>query len=100
MAVSKEDAEKKVLSYISDKYPNATPVLAPATGRLLWEADIAEGSTPPAPGRGYKAGATMGVVQAYYGNEDISAPKEGTLIDTCVPQGRQVKKGDIVAWME
>ena len=99
MAVSKEDSEKRMLSYISDKYPNATPVLAPASGKLLWEADFAEGSVPPAPGRAYKAGATMGVVQAYYGNEDISAPKEGSLIDTCVPQGMQVKKGDIVAWI-
>ena len=99
VAVSKEDAEKRMLSYISDKYPNATPVLAPSTGKLLWEADFAEGSVPPAPGRAYKAGATMGVVQAYYGNEDISAPKEGSLIDTCVPQGMQVKKGDIVAWI-
>ena len=99
VSVSKEDSEKRMLSYISDKYPNATPVLAPASGKLLWEADFAEGSTPPAPGREYKAGDVMGVVQAFFGNADISAPTGGKLVDTCVPQGTQVKKGEIVAWI-
>ena len=67
---------------------------------MVWEADFSDRSMPPAPGKSYKAGDLFGIVQAYYGNEDITAIKDGTLIDTCVPQGQQVQKGDIVAWME
>ena len=90
---------QKVLAYISDKYPNATPVLAPATGKVLWEADFSDRSMPPVPGKSYKAGDVLGVVQAYYGNEDIAVVADGQLVDTCVPQGNMVQKGDIVAWI-
>ena len=54
--VSKEDADKKVLAYISEKYPNATPVLAPAAGRIAWEADFAERTLDDSLHRGPRQG--------------------------------------------
>jgi len=100
VTVSKEEQEAKVLAYISDKYPNAKPIIAPATGTLLWELDFHNKSTAPAPGTVYKENDIIGYVSAYYGNVDILSNYNGKLLDTVVKQGVIVKKGDVIGWIE
>jgi pyruvate carboxylase subunit B len=97
--VTKEEAEKKVLNYISEKYPNAKPVVAPVGGTILWEVDY-EKSTPPAPGKKYKENDVIAIIQTYYGNVEVPVLNAGKLIDSRVSQGGRVKKGDIIAWVE
>jgi pyruvate carboxylase subunit B len=97
--VTKEEAEKKVLNYISEKYPNAKPVVAPVGGTILWEVDY-EKSTPPAPGKKYKENDVIAIIQTYYGNVEVPVLNAGKLIDSRVPQGGRVRKGDIIAWVE
>lgn len=98
--VSKEEATKKTLAYISDKYPNAKPIIAPVTGKILWDLDFNDKSAVPPPGKKYKENDVIAVVQAYYGNEDVLALHSGKLVNSCAPQGSMVTKGDVVAWIE
>ncbi len=97
--ITKEESEKKILNYMSDKYPNAKPVVAPVGGKILWEINY-EKSTPPAPGKKYNEGDLIAIIQTYYGNVDVPALNTGKIIDSCIPQGGRVKKGDIIAWVE
>ena len=98
--VSKEEQESRTLAYISEKYPNAKPVVAPSSGTLLWEVDYTDKSLAPAPGKTYQANDVFAYIQAYYGNDDVLVPVAGTLIDTIVKQGAKVKKGEVLGWIE
>ena len=100
ITVSKEDPQKKMFTYISEKYPKAKPVIAPVSGILIWEVDFTDTSIAPAPGKKYKENDLFAIVQAYYGNEEVKLSFAGILIDSCVSQGSKVKKGDIIAWIE
>ena len=86
-------------NYITAQHANATPVVASASGQLLWELDF-NSSVPPAPGREYKDGDVFCIIQASYALMNVELPKGGRLIDTCVKQGQIVKKGDILGWLE
>jgi pyruvate carboxylase subunit B len=99
VAVSKEEQDAKVLSYISEKYPNAVPIVASCRGKILWEVDFDDKSMPPHPGTAYKEKDIIGHIETYYGVEDILSPCTGKLIDTSVKQGVNVKKGDVLGWM-
>ena len=98
--LSKEEQAERCLAYISDKYPNATPVLAPVSGTLIWEADFTDKSVAPQPGKEYKQGDYFASVSAFYGMEEVTAPVSGKLIDTCVKQGAKVSKGEIIAGIQ
>lgn len=87
-------------NYMSDKYPGATPLVAPVSGRLMWELDMEDRSTPPAPGKEYAACDVFCLIEASYAVLSVETPTAGTLIDTCYPQGSIVKKGDIVGWID
>lgn len=86
-------------NFITEKYANATPIIATATGQILWELNFQDQSTPPAPGTAYTAGYTIGYIQASYATMPVVAMADGKLIDTCAKQGQQVKKGDILGWL-
>ena len=94
------DAATGALNYISQKYPNATPIVATATGRLLWEVNFDDQSTAPAPGTEVKEGAPVAHIEASYAVMPLPALKGGKLIDTCAKQGQMVKKGDVLGWVE
>ncbi len=87
-------------NYMKERYRNATPVVATATGQVLWEIDFADKSVPPTPGREYKQGDTFCTIQASYAMMPVTLTTGGRLTDTCVPQGAMVKKGDTIAWIE
>ena len=76
------------------------PIVATATGRLLWEVRFDDRSTAPAPGTELKEGATVANIEASYAIVPLPAMKSGKVVDTCVAQGKMVKKGDIVGWIE
>ncbi len=82
------------------KYPKATPVQAPAKGKMLWQIDVEDASTAPVAGTAVKAGAPCGYVQTYYGMEEIVPAVDGRIVAVTAPQGKSVAKGEIVAFVE
>ena len=100
VVVSPQEQEAKVFAYISEKYPNAKPIVSPANGTLLWEVDFEDKSMSPAPGTAYKENDIIAHIEAYYGVDDIVSHYSGKLIDTVVKQGTKVKKGDVIGWVE
>ncbi|MDR1181320.1 MAG: oxaloacetate decarboxylase [Bacteroidales bacterium] len=100
VVLTKEQQEEKILAYINGKHPNAKPIVAPSSGRLMWEVDFENKSTSPSPGTAYKEKDIVAHIQAYYGIDDVLSAYNGKLIDTAVKQGTMVKKGEILGWME
>ena len=98
--VTAADAATGALNYISQKHPDATPLVATATGRMLWEVRFDDRSTAPAPGTEVKEGATLANIEASYAIVPLVAVKGGRVVDTCARQGQMVKKGDVVGWVE
>ena len=100
-AAPKEEPRSGVsLNFLSSSHPDAVPVVAAATGQILWQLDFNDRSVPPAPGRAYKAGDTFCVIQASYALMPVTLEQDGKLVDTCVAQGQMVSKGDIIGWMK
>ena len=93
-------AESLALNYITPKHPNATPIVATATGRMRWEVRFDDRSAAPAPGTETKQGDTLANIEASYAIVPLTALKTGRIVDTCARQGQMVKRGDIVGWME
>jgi pyruvate carboxylase subunit B len=100
VVLSPAQQEAKTLAYISEKYPNAKPIVAPSKGTLLWEVDYEDKSIPPAPGTAYKENDIIAHIEAYYGIDDIINNYNGKLIDTIAKQGAKVQKGEIIGWVE
>ena len=94
------NTDQIALNYITPKHPNATPIVATATGRMLWEVRFDDKSTAPAPGTEVKEGAPICNIEASYAIVPVVALKGGKIIDTCVKQGQMVKKGDVIGWVE
>ena len=99
-AAKVETVESITLNYITPKHPNATPLVATATGRLLWEARFDDVSTAPAPGTEVKEGSALAHIEASYAIVPLTALKGGKVVDTCAKQGQMVKKGDVLGWVE
>ncbi len=84
----------------AQKYPNAVPVQAPVKGQLLWQVDVDDDSAAPVAGTAVKAGEAMGYVQTYYGREEIAPARDGRVVAVTAKQGKNVVKGEIVAFVE
>ena len=84
----------------AQKYPNAVPVQAPIKGQLLWQVDVDDDSAAPVAGTAVKAGEAMGYVQTYYGREEIVPARDGRVVAVTAKQGKNVVKGEIVAFVE
>ncbi len=87
-------------NYMKERYRNATPIVATATGQLLWEIDYKDTSVAPAPGKSYKTGDAFCIIQASYALMPVTLTIGGNLVDTCVKQGSMVHKGDVIGWIE
>ena len=85
---------------IVEKYPKATPVQAPVKGKMLWQIDVVDDSKAPVAGTKVKAGKACGYVQTYYGMEEILPAVDGRVVAVTAPQGKDVVKGEIVAFVE
>ncbi len=83
-----------------EKYPKATPLQAPAKGKMLWQIDVEDASGAPVAGTAVKAGEACGYVQTYYGMEEILPAVSGRIVAVTAPQGKDVVKGEIVAFVE
>lgn len=88
------------LNYITEKHPDASPIVATASGQVIWEIDFDDHSEAPAPGTKYLSGDTICTIMASYALMPVEALTTGRLIDTCVKQGQMVQKGDILGWIE
>lgn len=84
----------------AQKYPDATPVQAPAKGTMLWQVDVIDDSRAPVTGTKVKAGKACGYVQTYYGMEEIIPAVDGRIVAITAAQGKSVVKGEIVAFVE
>ncbi len=82
------------------KYPSAVPLQAPARGRLLWEIDVKDASAAPVAGTHVTAGEPCGYVQTRYGLEEIIPARSGRIVAVTGAQGKEVAKGEIVAFAE
>ncbi|MBO4263570.1 MAG: oxaloacetate decarboxylase [Bacteroidales bacterium] len=94
-----EMPEFPVDDYVA-RYPGAIPLQAPARGKLLWQIDVADDSRAPMAGTAVRAGQACGYVQAYYGMEEILPAADGRVIAVTAAQGKNVAKGEIVAFIE
>jgi pyruvate carboxylase subunit B len=94
-----EMPEFDVNAYV-EKYPKATPVQAPAKGKLLWEVDVQDDSKAPVAGTAVKASKPMGYVQTWYGIEEIIPAVTGRVVAVTGKQGKDVAKGEIVAFVQ
>lgn len=82
------------------RHPNAEPVTATASGRLMWEFDYLDKSVKPADGKTYKEGEFLCAIQTNgRGLEVMSALFAGKIVEP-KEQGTMVQKGDIVAYIE
>ena len=81
------------------KYPDAVPVQAPAAGKMLWEIDVEDASASPVAGTPVKAGKACGYVQTRYGIEEMLPAADGRFVAVLAAQGKDVVKGEIVAFI-
>lgn len=88
-----------VPNFRNNAHPEATPIVAAATGQVIWELDFNDKSVPPAPGKVYKEGDTFCFIQASYAVLPTLLTQDGRLLDTLVPQGAMVRKGDVLGWI-
>ncbi len=94
-----EMPEFDIDSYVA-KYPKATPVQAPAKGKMLWEVDVQDDSKAPVAGTAVKSGKPMGYVQTWYGLEEIVPAVSGRVVAVTAKQGKDVAKGELIAFVQ
>ncbi len=94
-----EMPEFDVNEYVK-KFPKARPVQAPVKGKMLWQVDVIDDSKAPVAGTTVKAGEACGYVQTYYGIEEVIPAVDGRIVAVTAPQGKDVVKGEIVAFVE
>ena len=82
------------------QYPKATPLQAPAKGKMLWQIDVQDDSKAPVAGTPVKAGVPCGYVQTWYGMEEIVPACDGRIVAVTAPQGKDVAKGEITALVQ
>ncbi|MDD3078328.1 MAG: oxaloacetate decarboxylase [Paludibacter sp.] len=82
------------------KHPNAEPIVAPASGRVIWELDYTDRSTEPVYGKLFKENDPVCTVQTRYGMEQIGSFCTGRIVGIEKKQGDLVQKGEIIAFIE
>ena len=85
---------------IQQKYPDAIPVHSPVKGKMIWGIDVDDSSSAPVVGAAVTSSESMGYVQTYYGMEEVLPLTDGKVAVTCVKQGENVVKGEIVAFIQ
>lgn len=94
-----EMPEFDIEKYVAE-HPQAKPVQSPAKGMLLWEYDVTDRSCAPNIGQQVTEGDTLCAIQVYYGLETVKVPFTGKIVSVFAAQGKQVEKGEIIAFIE
>ena len=97
---SQSGSDVKIPDLRALRHPNAEAVVAPVSGRILWDVDFYDKSTTPASGTLYKVGDEIAQIQAPYGLEPVKALWEGKIVEAVAEQGKLVEKGEIIAFIE
>jgi len=81
-------------------HPNAEPLIAPATGRVLWELDFIDHSMEPVNEKIVHEGEIICTIQTSYGWEPIRSFCNGRIVSVEKKQGEIVRKGQSLAYIE
>ncbi len=80
---------------------NYIPVTAPVSGQVFWEVDFEDRSAAPAVGTSYRAGSKMCFIQTnVLYTVDVLAGVSGRIREIVADQGANVRKGDVIAYMD
>lgn len=80
---------------------NLIPVTAPVSGQVFWEVDFEDRSAAPAVGTSYRAGNKMCFIQTnVLYTVDVLAGISGRIREVVADQGANVRKGDVIAYMD
>ncbi len=82
------------------KYPNAEPIVASVSGRVIWELDFTDVSKEPVHGKMFKESEPLYSVQTRFGMEHVASFCTGRIVGVEKKQGDLVNKGEIVAYIE
>ena len=83
------------------KHAKAEPIAAPEKGQLLWEVSCDGASMPPAIGRHFAADEQFCTIITPWGElQPISTGLGGRVVEICAGQGEQVRRGDIIAYIQ
>jgi pyruvate carboxylase subunit B len=81
-------------------HPNAEPLEATLSGKVMWELDFNEDSKAPALGTFYKQGDVVCYLQTPHGIEPIRAFEHCRVVSIEKEQGATAVKGDALCWVE
>lgn len=80
---------------------NYIPVTAPVSGQIFWEVDFEDRSATPSVGTSYRAGSKMCFIQTnVLYTVDVLAGVSGRIREIVAEQGANVRKGDVIAYMD
>ncbi|TFH94130.1 oxaloacetate decarboxylase [Porphyromonas levii] len=80
---------------------NYIPVTAPVSGQIFWEVDFEDRSAAPSVGTSYRAGSKMCFIQTnVLYTVDVLAGVSGRIREIVADQGANVRKGDVIAYMD
>lgn len=82
------------------KYRDAEVIVAPVSGRLIWELDFDDHSMEPVPGTLINKTKPLYYIQTKFGMEYIDSPWTGRIVGVEKFQGEMVNKGEVVAYLE
>ena len=84
---------------ITKEYPSAKPIHAPCKGQIIWQLDLTDDSSAPFEGKIVEEKSNLCYIQTYYGFEPVIVGYAGTIVAAYVKQGDQVKKGQVLAFI-
>ncbi len=83
------------------KHAKAEAIAAPEKGQLIWEVSYDSESMPPAIGKHYDADQEFCTIITPWGElQSISTGMGGRVVEICAQQGQQVRRGDIIAYIQ
>lgn len=83
------------------KHAKAEAIAAPEKGQLVWEVSYDGASQAPAIGKHYDADQEFCTIITPWGElQSISTGLGGRVVEICAQQGQQVRRGDIIAYIQ
>lgn len=95
-----EVVKQEVIDRVLAREPEAKQVVAPVSGRVIWELSVNEPSMSKPLGTNFKEGEPVCWINAFYGLEEVPALYSGKLIEVVAKPGEKVQKGDVIAFIK